>query len=163
MNKAYLSFGSNRGDRAGNLNKAVNLLGEWAGNISAFSSIYETPPWRMTDNVDFLNQVILVETDLLPGQLMGIIFRIESIMGRIRTSHKYEPRTIDIDILFYNDEVIKEEALVIPHPLIQERRFVLEPMAELAPDFIHPVLRKNIARLLVDCEDKSVIQKSVSK
>jgi 2-amino-4-hydroxy-6-hydroxymethyldihydropteridine diphosphokinase len=106
------------------------------------SSVYETPPWKMVDETDFFNQVLLVETTLTAPQLIDTIILVESMMGRLRTSKKYEPRIIDIDILFFNEEIINSEELTVPHPLIQERRFVLEPMAEIAPDFIHPVLKK---------------------
>ena len=125
MNKAHLSLGSNRGDRIGNLNKAINLLSTWAGNLIRVSSIYETPPWKMADETNFLNQVLVIETKLPAEKLLDMILQIESIMGRIRTAKGYEPRTIDIDILFFNDEIINNERLTIPHPLIQERKFVL--------------------------------------
>lgn len=163
MNKAYLSLGSNRGDRTTNLNTAANLLSEWIGNIILASSLYETPPWKMIDKTDFFNQVLQMETSLSAAQLIDTIILVESMMGRLRTSKKYESRIIDIDILFFNDEIINTKELTVPHPLIQIRRFVLEPMAEIAPAFIHPVLKKNIVQLLNECEDKSVIRKLVSK
>jgi 2-amino-4-hydroxy-6-hydroxymethyldihydropteridine diphosphokinase len=94
---------------------------------------------------------------------MDAIIKIELIMGRIRTAKRYEPRTIDIDILFFNNEIINEDRLTVPHPLLQKRRFVLEPIAEIAPELIHPVLQKSVTILLIGCEDKSAIRKSVSK
>jgi 2-amino-4-hydroxy-6-hydroxymethyldihydropteridine diphosphokinase len=163
MNKAYLSLGSNRGDRMANLYRAIKLLADWAGTIAVISSFYETQPWKMMDETEFFNQVLLLETNLSAKQLMDIIIQIESVMGRVRTIAKYEPRTIDIDILFFNDEISNEEGLIIPHPLLQERRFVLEPLSEIAPDFIHPVFKKSILQLLTDCKDKSLIKKSISK
>lgn len=163
MNKAYLSLGSNRGDRSANLEKAVNLLSEWAGNIIRISSIYETPPWKMKDKTDFLNQALLLETALPPLELIDTIILIESMMGRQRTNIKYESRIIDIDILLFNDEIINAGELTVPHPLMHERRFVLEPLAEIAPGFIHPVIKKNIIELLHECTDKSEIKKLVSK
>jgi 2-amino-4-hydroxy-6-hydroxymethyldihydropteridine diphosphokinase len=163
MDKAYLSLGSNKGNRIANLSRAINLLSEWAGNVILVSSLYETAPWKMEDETDFLNQVLLLETALPAWELIDNILLIESMMGRERTKKKYESRIIDIDILFFNEEVINTEELTVPHPLIQERRFVLEPMAEIAPGFIHPVLKKAIAQLLSECEDKSEIRKLVSK
>lgn len=163
MNKAYLSLGSNRGNRTANLDKAIDMLSEWTGNVTQVSSLYETQPWKMVDKTDFLNRVLLLETALTAPQLMDTVILVEAMMGRQRTSQKYEPRIIDIDILFFNEEIINMEDLAVPHPLIQERRFVLEPMAEIAPEFIHPVLKKSIPRLLNECEDKSEIRKLVSK
>jgi len=158
MSKAYLSLGTNRGKRIENLANAINLLSEWAGDVVVISSTYETPPWRMVDRTNFFNQVLLVETTLPALQLIDTLILIESMMGRQRTSEKYEPRIIDIDILFFDEEIINTEGLTIPHPLIKERRFVLEPMAEIASEFIHPVFKKSISQLLVECEDKSDIK-----
>jgi len=163
MNKVHLSLGSNRGDREANLGKAVKLLSEWAGNIIRLSSLYETPPWQMTDETNFINQVILIETNLQAEGLLDTILQIELLMGRVRTSKGYEPRIIDIDILFYNEEIINSNKLSIPHPLLQERRFVLEPLNEISPDFMHPVLKKKVMQLLRECNDKSQVKKSVSK
>lgn len=163
MNKAYLSLGSNRGDREANLEKAIQLLTEWAGNIIRVSSLYETPPWKMADETNFINQVLLIETNLKAEGLLNTILQIEILMGRVRTSKGYEPRIIDIDILFFNDEIISSNQLTIPHPLMQERRFVLEPLNEIAPDSIHPVFKKNVMQLLTECKDKSAVRKLVSK
>lgn len=163
MNKAYLSLGTNRGDRFANLEKAAARLSTLAGKIIVVSSIYETPPWKMIDNTDFLNQALLLETNRTASQLMDILIEIETSMGRVRRTGSYEPRIIDLDILFFNEEIINDVKLTIPHPLIQERRFVLEPMAEIAPEFIHPVFKKNMEELLRESGDKSAIRKLVSK
>lgn len=163
MNKAYLSLGSNRGNRKNNLERAIELLSEWAGDVVTVSSVYETPPWQMNDRTNFFNQVLLLETTLDPAQLIDTIILVETMMGRKRTGKKYEPRIIDIDILFYNDAEINTEELTIPHPLIPQRRFVLEPLTEIAPGFMHPALKKTMAQLLDECEDKSEIRKFVSK
>src|ERR1700684_923531 len=112
MNKAYLSLGSNRGNREANLKSAVNLLTEWAGNITVVSSLYVTPPWKMKDKTDFINQVVLLETNFSALELIDNIILIEAMMGRQRTTKKYEPRIIDIDILFLNEEVINLEDLI---------------------------------------------------
>jgi 2-amino-4-hydroxy-6-hydroxymethyldihydropteridine diphosphokinase len=161
MNKVYLSLGSNRGGRTANLKRAIDLLTEWAGNVITLSSLYETPPWKMEDETDFLNQVVLLETALPAQELIDMLILIESMMGRVRSSKKYEPRKIDIDILFFNNEVITTEELTVPHPLMQERKFVLTPIAEIAPEFIHPVLKKSMVQLLDECQDKSEITKLV--
>lgn len=163
MNRVYLSLGSNRGNRTANLKRAINLLFEWTGNIILVSSLYETPPWKMDDETAFFNQVLLLETMLSAPELIDTIILVESMMGRQRTSKKYEPRIIDIDILFFNEQIINSEELTVPHPLIKERRFVLEPMAEIAPEFIHPGFKKSITQLWIECEDKSEIRKLVSK
>jgi 2-amino-4-hydroxy-6-hydroxymethyldihydropteridine diphosphokinase len=163
MNKTYISLGSNRGNRTANLNRAINLLSEWVGNVTKVSSLYETPPWKMADKTDFYNQVLLLETILPETELIDTVILVETMMGRLRTSNKYEPRIIDIDILFFNEEIINTEELTVPHPLITERKFVLVPMVEIAPEFIHPVLKKTMVQLLDECEDKSEIRKLVSK
>lgn len=163
MNKTYLSLGTNRGNRAANLERALTLLSEWIGDIVVCSSIYETPPWKMADKTNFFNQVILVETEMPALQLIDTIITVESMMGRKRAGNKYESRIIDIDILFFNEEIINSEELVVPHPLIPQRKFVLEPMVEIASTFIHPVLQKNIMQLLIECDDKSDIKKMISK
>lgn len=163
MNKAYLSLGSNRGNRGANLEKAKELLSEWAGDVLTISPVYETPPWQMTDKTNFYNQVVLLSTALPATELIDTVILIETMLGRRRTGKKYQPRIIDIDILFFNDEIIHTEVLTVPHPLIQERKFVLQPLAEIAPDFIHPELKKSIARLLDECADKSETRKLILK
>jgi 2-amino-4-hydroxy-6-hydroxymethyldihydropteridine diphosphokinase len=136
---------------------------EGVGSIVATSSVYETQPWKMEDETDFLNQVLLLETNLWASEVMNTILEIESLLGRVRTQQKYEPRTIDIDILFFNNEVISEPNLVVPHPFIAQRRFIVEPMAEIAGDYIHPVLKKTMVQLTSECQDKNRIRKVVTK
>lgn len=153
MNSVFLLIGGNLGDRAVNLTKAIQLIEEQLGKIINSSSIYETASWGITDQPDFLNQVLLVETPLPAEKIMNEILSIENKMGRIRTE-KNASRIIDIDILFFNDEVIYKPSLTIPHPEIPNRMFVLIPMNEIAPDLIHPVLKKNIASLLSTSKDK---------
>lgn len=164
MNHVYLGLGSNRGNRQNNLKNTIKLLEEKAGRLLDTSSIYETQPWQMDDATSFLNQVILMETYLHPPAIMKLILQIEESMGRMRTKNAgYEPRTIDIDILFFNNDIIHSDFLIIPHPQIQKRRFVLEPLAEIASGYIHPELKKSIKQLLAECSDVHSIQKFVSK
>jgi 2-amino-4-hydroxy-6-hydroxymethyldihydropteridine diphosphokinase len=158
MNKAYLLTGGNKGDRRGFLQQAKEQVTLHCGRILKESSLYQTAAWGKTDQDDFLNQVLLVETLLTPQQLMNTILDIEEKMGRVR-EEKYGPRFIDIDILFFNDEIIDEPALIIPHPQIQNRRFVLEPLNEIAAEFVHPSLHKKIHRLLLECPDKLDVKK----
>jgi 2-amino-4-hydroxy-6-hydroxymethyldihydropteridine diphosphokinase len=164
MNRVYIALGSNRGDREKNLRDAIKLIEEKAGKVLSVSSVYETEPWQMNDSVSFLNQVILMETKQDGATLMEMLIQIEKSMGRIRHHGVgYESRTIDLDILFFNNEVIQSESLVVPHPQIAKRRFVLEPLAEIAPDYVHPVLKKTMLHLLKSCADKHSVRKFVSK
>jgi len=153
MNKAYLLTGGNMGNREEALGKAFRLICEYCGDITTISSIYETAAWGKNDQPPFLNQVLEIDTELQPRQLLRQILKIEKQIGRVR-QEKYGPRIIDIDILFFNEEIHNYPLLKLPHPEIQNRRFVLVPMAEIAAEFIHPVLKKTIAALLAICPDK---------
>jgi len=158
MNTVFLLLGSNLLDRMLMLNQAQEQIQMFIGEIKIKSSIYESAPWGFEAQSSFLNQILIVETDLKP---MGILERIKSIekeMGRVKTSESYESRTIDIDILFYNEEIIAFPELIIPHPQIHKRRFTLVPLAEIAPEFIHPVFNKSINDLLINCSDDSVVK-----
>jgi len=158
MNTAYLLIGGNLGNRKVNLENSRSLIEQQCGHIVHNSSIYETAAWGNTNQPSFLNQVLQVETLLSARQLIRKILKIEKTMGRVR-QEKLGPRLIDIDILFFNHEIIKLEFLTIPHPEIQNRRFVLQPLAELVPQWIHPVLKKSIAELLQDCTDMLEVKK----
>jgi 2-amino-4-hydroxy-6-hydroxymethyldihydropteridine diphosphokinase len=158
MKIVFLGIGTNLGSRGINLEKAIERIGEFIGPVIESSSIYETEPWGFQANEEFLNQVVRVRTDLNPSGLLGRILMIESLLGRIRGEKRYESRLIDIDILLYDDIIVDEESLKIPHPLMHQRRFVLVPLCELAPDMIHPVLKKTFADLLEICEDKGVVR-----
>ena len=140
------------GDRETNLDRARNLIGEKCGELKNISSIYETAAWGKTDQPMFLNQALEVSTPLKPMLLLRRILEIEKQLGRTR-HEKYGPRIIDIDILFYNDEIYNDSLLTVPHPALQYRRFALKPMNELAPNLVHPVLKKTIAQLLEECPD----------
>ncbi len=154
MNKAYLILGGNKGDKLNNLERAIKSIEARVGEVVNKSSIYSTKAWGNTNQPDFVNQVIDVETKLSALDLLKEILLIEEELGRVRTEVKWGERTMDIDILFYNDELIDEPNLKIPHPYIKERKFVLVPMNEIAGDFIHPVLKKSIYDLLGKCGDE---------
>jgi 2-amino-4-hydroxy-6-hydroxymethyldihydropteridine diphosphokinase len=151
----FLAFGTNMGNRLANLKAAANNLTPQMA-VKNKSSIYETPPWGFTEQGEFLNQVIMAETYLAPEALLGHLKRLELALGRV-PNFKNGPRLIDIDILFYDDLMIDTHTLAIPHPRLHERAFVLVPLAEIAPDFVHPVLGKPIHELL-DEVDRSDIK-----
>ena len=158
MNKTYLLLGSNMGNSKQQLAIAEKHIEKNIGNIIRCSSLYQTAAWGKTDQPDFLNQVIIVETELAANDTMQAILSIEKKMGRLRTI-KNAPRIIDIDILFFNKEIIESSALSIPHLQLQNRRFVLIPLNELSPNLIHPVLKKTIHQLLRVCPDKLAVKK----
>ena len=147
-NLAYLSLGSNIGDRAAHLREAISQI-ETTGKITAISSLYETEPVEFTQQALFLNCAVALETALVPRELMSRLLEIERELGRERLQKK-GPRTIDIDILLCGNLVMESPELTIPHPAMAERRFVLEPLAEIAPRVGHPILRKTISELLAE-------------
>ncbi len=146
LETVYLSLGSNLGDRKEILEKAIVLLNEKVGVVVKQSKDYETAPWGVTDQPDFLNLAIEIRTPLKPLEVLEQTQSIENQLGRVR-KEKWGARLIDIDILFYGNQIIDEPNLKVPHPLIQERDFVLSPMVEITPDFVHPVLGKTILEL----------------
>ena len=146
------------GKRKDYLAKAKKRIGLAAGTIAKQSSVYETAAWGNTNQQAFLNEVILVQTKLSPEELMQTLLSIEQQLGRIRTQ-QFGPRTIDLDILFYDSLVLKTKLVTIPHPAIQDRRFVLVPLAELSPRKLHPVYRQTIASLLKHCADNLAVKK----
>lgn len=158
MNRVYLALGSNLGDRKGNLEAAGWEIGRQAGPIITHSGIYETEPWGNKNQHPFYNQVLEINTDLTPTRLLNTLLLIEAKLGRTRIE-KWSPRTLDIDILFYGNEIICQNDLILPHPEIQNRRFVLEPLNEIAGNFIHPVIGCSITRLLAACTDDSAVRK----
>jgi 2-amino-4-hydroxy-6-hydroxymethyldihydropteridine diphosphokinase len=158
MNRVYLLTGGNMGNRTANLQAAIDLVSERVGTVAATSSVYETKAWGNAEQPDFLNQVLVIDTALLAQDLMKQLMKIEQEMGRMR-HEKYGPRQIDIDILFYNDAIIKTTDLTIPHPRLHLRNFTLEPLFELAPHLIHPVLGKTIAQLFATSPDTLNVKK----
>ncbi len=159
MNTAYLILGCNKGDKLNNLKHAFKLIGEKAGTIKKESDIFVTAAWGNTEQPDFYNQALCLQTFLSAEDLLKTLLSIEQILGRVRDEKKWMERTMDIDILFFNNAIINTADLIIPHPFIQERNFVLVPMAQLEPRLIHPVLRKSIQTLLSECPDKLKITK----
>jgi len=158
MSIVILGIGTNLGNRVANLEGAVTRIKEYIGLVIKSSSVYEAEPWGFESNNEFLNMVIKVETKLSPLQVLREIQKIELLLGRIRSEKQYFSRVIDIDILLYEDMVIDEERLKIPHPLMHERRFVLVPLCEIASVMEHPKLKMSFASLLKLCEDKSSIK-----
>jgi 2-amino-4-hydroxy-6-hydroxymethyldihydropteridine diphosphokinase len=158
MNNAYLLTGGNLGKREDYLSTARELIVQQCGPVMAISSLYETAAWGNTEQPAFLNQALHIHTALNARQLMRHILKIEKMMGRTR-EEKYGPRLIDIDILLFNNEKHQYHFLKVPHPEMQNRRFVLVPMTEIAPELIHPVLHKSMLALLNECPDALAVTK----
>ncbi|GHN03143.1 2-amino-4-hydroxy-6-hydroxymethyldihydropteridine diphosphokinase [Cytophagales bacterium WSM2-2] len=149
----FLLLGTNQGDRAQNLNLCTQHLRKDAGEIIKLSSVYETAPWGKEDQPGFLNQALQLESGLHPEELLSVCLNIEQKMGRLRLE-KWGARIIDIDIIYFGTQVVTTSTLVIPHPRLTERKFVLVPLSEIAPDFAHPILQKTNEVLLKECTDK---------
>lgn len=158
MNKAFLLTGSNMGDRKKHLVEAKHMIQKVCGKIIQHSSIYETAAWGKTDQPAFLNQALALETMFSADQLIKELLNIEEKMGRIR-KERYSPRIIDIDILLYNNEINNQPHLKLPHPEIQNRKFALLPLSEIAPKKMHPILHKSISKLLKECPDMLDVKK----
>jgi 2-amino-4-hydroxy-6-hydroxymethyldihydropteridine diphosphokinase len=156
----YLLLGSNLGNKIRNLSLAEELIGENIGKLRQKSSLYQSPPWGFDHKEDFLNQVLQIESEYSPERVLEKIIEIEKYMGRKRPvkSGLYLPRIIDVDILFYNDLIQETPSLTIPHPQLHLRRFTLIPLNEIAPDFIHPVLKLSVHDLLESCYDRSKVK-----
>ncbi|MFA6085992.1 2-amino-4-hydroxy-6-hydroxymethyldihydropteridine diphosphokinase [Mucilaginibacter sp.] len=158
MINVFLLLGSNLGNREAYLQKAIQLIEQNIAPLTNASGIYETQSWGKTDEPDYLNQVVQLNTDLSAKIVLERILDIEIMLGRKRDV-KWGSRIIDIDILFYGDNIINEPGLIVPHPELHNRRFTLEPLVELAPDFIHPILKKNILNLKSELKDSLIVKK----
>jgi 2-amino-4-hydroxy-6-hydroxymethyldihydropteridine diphosphokinase len=152
MKKTILLLGGNEGDVKSSFKNSILQLSKF-GKIVNLSKIYETQPWGFLTKDKFLNQAIVFETELTPLDLLFSINQIEENLGRIRNEEQWTSRNIDIDILFYNDEIISHQKLIVPHMLIQDRKFVLVPLCEIIPEYIHPIFNKTMLELLQECSD----------
>ena len=160
ITQLFLSLGGNLGNTREIFEGAYPLIEKKIGKISVYSSIYQTEAWGPIPQADFLNQVVLVSTSLKPEACLTELLEIERQFGRER-KERWGPRTLDLDILYYGDVIIAESDLSIPHPRIAERKFILTPLAEIAPLFEDPVLRKSMMALLAACADESQVNRSV--
>lgn len=157
METAYISIGSNLGDREKYSRQAIEGISEFA-KVTAVSAFYETEPVGFEDQPQFINSVAEIETELSPHGLLEKLRSVENKLGRVRET-KWGPRTIDLDIIFYGNEVLNDPDLTIPHPEAHKRRFVLEPLEEIAPTFEHPVLKQSITELLASLNDHHKVKK----
>ncbi|MBI1768044.1 MAG: 2-amino-4-hydroxy-6-hydroxymethyldihydropteridine diphosphokinase [Bacteroidetes bacterium] len=153
----FLLLGSNLGDRLSCLSLCLELIEEHVGTIIKKSSIYETTAWGRTDQPDFLNQAIEIETPFPPTELLSACQNIEKKIGRQR-EEKWGARTIDIDIIYFGDKIIHSNELTIPHPRMTERKFVLIPLTQISPSFVHPILKKTSEELLKQCRDELLVK-----
>jgi 2-amino-4-hydroxy-6-hydroxymethyldihydropteridine diphosphokinase len=158
MNSVFLLLGSNLGNRQHLLQEAIRLIELHVAPVIKTSSVYETQSWGKTDAPDYLNQVVILKTDISAREVLRKILAIELILGRKR-EEKWGSRTIDIDILFYGTEIINKVGLHVPHQELHKRRFTLEPLAEIAPDFVHPVLNKAILLIKNELKDSLIVKK----
>lgn len=152
MSKVYFSIGSNKGNRSQLINEAIDKIDISVGRVELKSSIYETQSWGFKSN-NFYNVCLLIESSLSVESIFNKILKIEKDMGRLKSGNKYSDRCIDIDILFVENIIVNSKNLIIPHPRLHLRKFVLTPMLDLTPDLIHPILNKSIKQLELECDD----------
>ncbi len=163
--QAVTILGSNQGEKCRLIRQAVSILAAQVGPVIGKSSFYETAPWGFESNEDFLNQVVLFDTPLSPIKFLHCCLQTEAQLGRIRTPDgpRYDSRPIDIDLLFYDSRIMETPELQIPHPRLSERNFVLAPLTEIMPGFLHPVLRKTMTQLYAECTDTCAVRKIQEK
>lgn len=165
QNQIFLSLGSNLGNRSEMLKQAIEAIGAKCGEAIAVSNLYQTEPVGFASNLPFLNCCIEIETEYSPTELVAALLEIELQQGRTRNKEQlgYANRLIDIDIVFYNHLVLDSPNLIVPHPRMHLRRFVLLPLSELCPQFVHPVLKKTVADLLAECADVSKVELTLER
>lgn len=161
MAVVVFSLGSNKGDRKTYLSSAINMVSQCLGEPVKASSIYESEPWGFNAEIPFLNQVAMIESHLSPSEILKQFQKIEVELGRTKKGVDYQSRTIDLDLLFYDDLMMRSKFLTIPHPEIQNRKFILVPLLEITPDYTHPIFKKSIQQLFDDCSDKLWVKKYV--
>jgi 2-amino-4-hydroxy-6-hydroxymethyldihydropteridine diphosphokinase len=159
MHQVFLGIGGNTGNKHDNFEKVYTFIKNELGEIMIRSSVYETPPWGFQSDENFWNQVLVIETGFSPEELLKKIAEIENRFGRERGTAGYTSRKMDIDILYFDEMILNTETLTIPHPQITNRLFVLVPLAEIAPEFVHPLLKKTSVQMLDNCTDSSLIRK----
>ena len=153
----YLCIGGNLGEREANLEEAIGFIDINIGDVLGLSSVYESEPWGMTDVPNFLNQVVHIQCELSNEVLVKEIAELEEFFGRERSAGGYVSREMDVDVLFIDMEIVDTETLIVPHPRMAERRFVLEPLTEIAPDLMHPQLKQSVTEILKACTDKGKV------
>ena len=153
----YLCIGGNLGEREANLEEAIGFIDINIGDVLGLSSVYESEPWGMTDVPNFLNQVVHIQCELSNEVLVKEIAELEEFFGRERSTGGYVSREMDVDVLFIDMEIVDTETLIVPHPRMTERRFVLEPLTEIAPDLMHPQLKQSVTEILKGCADKGKV------
>ena len=156
MNTVFLQLGSNLGDRELSLKDAITAIKNRVGDIVEFSKVYESTPWRVEGQENYLNQILKVKTKLSADKVLSIVLDIEKQLGRVRIE-KWGERLIDIDIIFYNDSIIETPELCVPHKHLHERMFVLTPLHNIAPEMVHPKYNKTIEELLNMCKDTELV------
>lgn len=159
MHKVFLGIGGNIGDKFQNFSKVHQLIDKRLGKITEKSSVYETPPWGFHSENLFWNQVLCIDTVFEAEELLWRIKEIEELYGLKASDERFSDRQMDVDILYFDEEYFESKELIIPHPRIQERKFVLVPLVEIAPEFKHPLLRMTNLTLLENCRDESIIRK----
>ena len=159
MAKTFLLIGGNLGNRLQNLADAKQLISERIGTIAKESSIYESEPWGFESDKNFMNQVVIVDTKLNPAAIMLEVSYIENALGRERKGTGFCSRTMDVDILFYDQQILLTPSLIIPHKFLHQRMFVLKPLLEISPDFVHPLFSVTIQELTTSCSDQGKVWK----